>query len=165
MIGPWWTTKCLSMLLICAVMLPKTFLPWILLQLKSPLFQTNTLFSSLMFTMHKHISRSSKPLAPIRYQTSFKVHMSQLPFSSQKSAVARQFEWYMCYLQRINTSREILAQTCQKIEFLTTWPGGRGLSTNRHCDVKEVTRYFVRTTLRELFAGAGLPKLIISVVH
>jgi hypothetical protein len=70
----------------------------------------------------------------------------------------------MSYLQRINTSRDILAQTCQKIEFLKTWPGEKGLSTNRRCDVKEVTKIFhnmcFSTTLRE----QGLQKIIISVV-
>jgi hypothetical protein len=55
----------------------------------------------------------------------------------------------MSYLQRINTSRDILAQTCQKIEFLKTWPGEKGLSTNRRCDVKEVTKIFHNMCLKQ----------------
>jgi hypothetical protein len=61
--------------------------------------------------------------------------MTLLPFFHQKSAKIRQFERYISFLDRTNTSRDNLDQTCKKIGFFKTWPGEKMLSTNQVCDV------------------------------
>ena len=68
----------------------------------------------------------------------FKVHMKEFSFFHEKLAVLRRVELYIFFLERINTSRDILVQTASKTDFL---------------EIGREKNVWVRTSLADVIPG------------